>query len=184
MRFETNRLILRPWSIQDAVDLYQQAKNPNVGPMAGWPVHTSVENSKEIIEKYLSGPLTYAICLKDNKIIGSIELQDANHLSQEIGELEIGYWIGQEYWGNEYTVEAMKCLIQYAFDELESPGLWCGYYDENHKSKRVMEKCGFMYHHSEKEFKEKKNINYMYLKKEDLNYVLFTNYGSKKLYTK
>ena len=61
-------------------------------------------------------------------------------------------------------MEAMKCLIQYAFDELESPGLWCGYYDENHKSKRVMEKCGFMYH-SEKEFKEKKNINYMYLKK-------------------
>ena len=51
MILETERLILRPWEESDANDLFQYASNPEVGPIAGWPVHTSVENSKEIIKK-------------------------------------------------------------------------------------------------------------------------------------
>ena len=49
MIFETERLILRPWQESDADDLYRYASDPQVGPIAGWPVHTSVENSLEII---------------------------------------------------------------------------------------------------------------------------------------
>ena len=45
----TKRLILRPWEEADAESLYQYAKDPDVCPSAGWPVHTSVENSKAII---------------------------------------------------------------------------------------------------------------------------------------
>ena len=51
MTLETERLILRPWKEDDAESLYKYAKNPEVGPIAGWPVHTSVENSREIIKK-------------------------------------------------------------------------------------------------------------------------------------
>lgn len=50
MVLETNRLILRPWNKEDAEECYKYAKDPKVGPIAGWPVHTSVENSREIIE--------------------------------------------------------------------------------------------------------------------------------------
>lgn len=56
MKFETNRLILRPRQESDAKSLYECAKNPNIGPIAGWPVHTSVENSLEIIKNALSEP--------------------------------------------------------------------------------------------------------------------------------
>ena len=49
MEFKTERLILRPWEESDAESLYEYAKDPLVGPIAGWPVHTSVENSREII---------------------------------------------------------------------------------------------------------------------------------------
>lgn len=45
--FTTDRLLLRPWTEADAEDLYRYAKDPQVGPAAGWPVHTSVENSRE-----------------------------------------------------------------------------------------------------------------------------------------
>lgn len=73
MIFETERLILRPWNILDAENLYEYAKDPKIGPIAGWPIHTSVENSTEIIKTVLSEPHTYAVCLKeDNKAIGSI----------------------------------------------------------------------------------------------------------------
>ena len=40
---ETERLMLRPWREEDAPSLYKYAKNPAVGPIAGWPPHTSVE---------------------------------------------------------------------------------------------------------------------------------------------
>ena len=49
MMLETERLLLRPWRESDAEDLYRYASDPNVGPIAGWPVHTSIENSREII---------------------------------------------------------------------------------------------------------------------------------------
>ena len=40
-RLETDRLILRPWDEADAEYLYNYAKDNRVGPIAGWPVHTS-----------------------------------------------------------------------------------------------------------------------------------------------
>ena len=49
MMIKTKRLILRPWEETDAENLYEYAKDPAVGPIAGWPVHTSVENSRDII---------------------------------------------------------------------------------------------------------------------------------------
>ena len=64
MIFETDRLIIRPWSLDDAESLYKYAKDPLVGPVAGWPIHTSVDNSKEIIKTVLSADETYAVCLK------------------------------------------------------------------------------------------------------------------------
>ncbi|HEM6271951.1 TPA: GNAT family N-acetyltransferase, partial [Streptococcus suis] len=61
MILETNRLMLRPWSETDAADLFSQASHPDVGPAAGWPVHQSVEESREIIKTVLSQPETYTL---------------------------------------------------------------------------------------------------------------------------
>lgn len=151
MILETKRLILRPWEESDAQDLYEYAKDPKVGPAAGWPVHTSVENSKEIIKTALSAPDTYAVVLKESgKVVGSIGLmRKANsnlHIDDQEGE--IGYWIGVPYWGMGYIPEAVKRIQGYAFEEVGIETLWCAYYDGNEKSKRVMEKCGFTYHHT------------------------------------
>lgn len=75
MILETERLILRPWEERDANDLFQYASHPEVGPIAGWPVHTSVENSREIIKSYFSAPEIYAIVLKETmQPVGSIGL--------------------------------------------------------------------------------------------------------------
>ena len=64
MILETERIVLRPWQEFDAEDLYKYASHPDVGPIAGWPVHTSVENSREIIKGVLSAPETYAVVLR------------------------------------------------------------------------------------------------------------------------
>lgn len=45
MTLETKRLLLRPWEESDAESCYRYASDPLVGPAAGWPAHTSVEDS-------------------------------------------------------------------------------------------------------------------------------------------
>ena len=152
MILETERLILRPWNEGDAESLYKYAKDPEVGPVAGWPVHTSVENSREIIKSVLSADETYAVCLReDNVAIGSIglTLPAQSHTQAADDEIEIGYWIGVPYWGQGLVPEAVKALQKHAFLDLGYSAIWCGYYDGNEKSKRCQEKCGFKYHHTE-----------------------------------
>lgn len=130
---------------------YMNMQRIRVGPIAGWPVHTSVENSREIIRNVLSAPETYAVCLKeDNKAIGSIGLMlgKASNIDIPVTEGEIGYWIGVPFWGQGLIPEAVKELIRYAFQDLMLEKLWCGYFDGNIKSKSVQEKCGFVYYHT------------------------------------
>lgn len=151
MILETKRLILREWREEDAEELYRYARDPEVGPRAGWPIHQSVENSCEIICNVLSEKETYAICLKENgKPIGSIGLKmgTATDMTDRDDECELGYWIGREFWGRGFAPEASRELLRHAFDGLGMQIVWCGYYDGNVKSRRVQEKLGFEYHHT------------------------------------
>lgn len=153
MILETERLLLRPWeqTLADAEELYQYAKDPAVGPIAGWPPHTSVENSLELIGTALSEPETYAVVLKaTGKPVGSVGIMRTGIHSAPIGEneAEIGYWIGVPYWGQGLIPEAVRALLRRCFEELGCTGVWCGYYDGNDKSRRVQEKCGFVPHHT------------------------------------
>ena len=128
MILETERLILRPWEETDAEECYKYAKDPQVGPIAGWPVHTSVDNSREIIKTVLSAPETYAVVLKTTGLpVGSIGLMlgKASNIGLPDTEGEIGYWIGVPYWGQGLIPEAVRELMKYGFEE-----------------------CGFRYHHT------------------------------------
>ena len=149
MTLETERLILRPWSEDDAKELYKFASDPEVGPPAGWPPHTSVENSRDIIKNVLSQRETYAVCLKDGKPIGSIGLHLNGHtdMTDRDDECELGYWIGKPFWGQGLIPEASRELLRYAFEKLGMRAVWCGYYDGNEKSRKVQTKLGFVYQH-------------------------------------
>jgi len=152
MILKTDRLILRPWKEQDAQQLYKYAKDPNVGPIAGWPVHTDVENSRQIIKNVLSVDETYAVVLKSEDLpIGSIGLKigKKSNIALRNDEGEIGYWIGVPYWGQGLIPAAVHALLIHGFDEIGLEVIWCGYFDGNEKSWRVQEKCGFTYHHTE-----------------------------------
>lgn len=63
---ETENLLLKMYSRDDAEDLYKYAKNPNVGPVAGWKPHENTEESLEIIEKMFIPTEAWAIREKGN----------------------------------------------------------------------------------------------------------------------
>ena len=151
MIIETERLVLRPWSEGDAEDLYRYASDPDVGPAAGWTAHTSVGHSRKIIETILSAPETYAVVLKGlGHPVGSVGLMigAASGIGIPDTEAEIGYWIGKPFWGQGLIPEAVRALQRYAFRDLGLEKLWAGYFVGNDKSRRVQEKCGFVYHHT------------------------------------
>ena len=154
MILETQRLVLRPFEDSDAESVYEYAKDPDIGPIAGWPPHTSIENSRDIIRNVLAVPETYAVCLKpDSRAIGSIGLMtgDKSNLKLSDSEGEIGYWLGKPFWGRGIMPEAVCELIRHSFEDLGLETLWCGYFDGNEKSKRAQEKSGFVYHHTDRD---------------------------------
>lgn len=99
----TERLLLRRWNEKDAEDLFRYASDSDVGPIAGWPVHQNIQESREVIKNVFNGPEAYAVCLKkDGKAIGAIELmfKDRTNLTEQDDECELGYWLGKPFWGN------------------------------------------------------------------------------------
>ena len=151
MILKTDRLILRHWRRWDAKELHKYASNPNVGPNAGWPIHKNVGESRDIIKHVLAKPTTFAVVLKETKKpVGSAGLilgKDC-HIDVPIDEAEIGYWIGEPYWGQGLIPEAVNKLLEYGFVNLGLGKIWCGYFEGNTKSKRVAEKCGFKYQYT------------------------------------
>lgn len=150
---ETPRLILRPWLESDAESLYRYASDPLIGTPAGWPPHTSVENSREIILTVFSAPETYAVVLKETgEPIGCCGLVPSEIFHSNAimdNDAEIGYWIGRPYWGKGLIPEAVSAIIDHSRNNLGKDTLWIAFYDGNDKSRRVAEKCGFTFHHSE-----------------------------------
>ena len=99
-QLETRRLILRPFRDSDAADLFDYARDPRVGPAAGWKPHESVEESREIIRTVFSEPETFAVVHRqDGRVIGSAGFTGRHR--QEAGgpDNEIGYSLDPTYWG-------------------------------------------------------------------------------------
>ena len=140
--------------------------------MAGFPPHKSLEESQYIIKNILTWSECYAICKQeDNIAIGSIELMMKGKMfaKDKKDECEIGFWVGEKYWGNGFATEAGERLIKRAFEDLGMNVIWVNYFTGNEKSKRIQEKLGFVY------YKTFKNENIKLLEKvTDFNFTRLT----------
>ncbi len=146
---ETERLILRPWQEKDLQDLYEYASVPGVGEMAGWNHHRSEEESRRILQSFITGKKTLALELKENgKVIGSLGIERIGndpHPVEKLGR-EIGYVLSKNYWGRGLMPEAVMAVCSYCFSVLGYDYLTCGHFIRNGQSRRVVEKCGFRFY--------------------------------------
>lgn len=147
---ETDRLLLREWNEADLADLFEYAKVDGVGQMAGWNPHTSIQESKTILEMFIQGKMTFALELKENhKVIGSLGLETLSlSLGDEYENLagrEIGYVLSKDYWGKGLMPEAVNSVIQFCFEKENYDYLMCSHSVINSQSKKVIEKSGFRF---------------------------------------
>ena len=147
IKLETNRILLRHWKESDAEDLFKAASNPKIGLNAGWSPHKNINESLEIIRTIFNTDAVYAIEYKDNKkVIGSIGYltKDISHLRNlKENEVEIGYWVAEDYWNRGICTEALKLLIKFLFEIKKYKVIWGTFFVDNLASGKVMEKCGF-----------------------------------------
>lgn len=149
-RLETPRLILRPWRAADADDLYEYARDPRVGPIAGWPVHGDRAESLRVIETVFAAPHVFAMELREGgKVVGSVGYTDSHRTELPGPDDEIGYCLNPAYWGRGLMPEAVREVLRYGFEDLGLAAAWCNHYEGNAKSRRVIEKCGFLYRFSQ-----------------------------------
>lgn len=144
----TDRLTLREWETDDLDDLYEYARDEDVGPMAGWLPHKNKKESEDILNRFILGKKTFAIVF-EGKVIGSFGIEKYDEiLLPELKELscrEIGFVLSKDYWGRGLMTEAAKEVIKYLFEKEALDAIVCTHFVQNRRSARVQEKCGFEY---------------------------------------
>ncbi|RST85235.1 N-acetyltransferase [Aquibium carbonis] len=140
----TERLLLRPPHADDVPELAELANDRRVAEMLGRMPHPYGEAEARAFianaRQRKAGGCVYAITNSDNgAFIGCIGLDPRAH------GLELGYWIGQPYWGRGYATEAAHAAVDLAFRVTRIDVLHVSCRVTNAASRRVIHKCGFQY---------------------------------------
>ena len=139
---ETERLILRAWTPEDASEMFEYAKSPLVGPAAGWEPHQTIEDSEAYLKQAIEEDETWAVTLKpEGRVIGSVGL----HLTRVDTVRELGYVLHPDFWRKGIMTEAAKAVIDFGFSELQLDAIRVFHKVNNARSRRVVQKCGFRY---------------------------------------
>lgn len=138
---KTERLLIRPFSISDAEDAFEWRSDPEVNRFMPYPCDDNVEELRQRIEEWIADNDKYAIVLKEtDKVIGDISLE----WSEKDKAYEIGYNINRSFWRKGYATEAVRGLLDWAYNERGIRDFTAFYAKDNVASGRVLEKCGFV----------------------------------------
>lgn len=145
-RIETKRLILRRFTLDDALPMYRNwASDPEVTKYLTWQTHENAEQTKNVLESWISSyenedKYIWCIAKKDNdEPIGSI---NAFHYQEKINAMEVGYCISRSYWHQGITSEALGAVMKYLLDEVGIDRIEARHDVINPNSGGVMRKCG------------------------------------------
>ena len=149
IRLETDRLILRRFTLEDAGSVFKNwASDEEVTKYLTWPTHKTIDVSRGYMDYCVKGydhPSFYqwGIELKETReLIGNISVVQ---VTDEIDRLELGWVIGRPYWGNGYTAEAAIIIIAFLFDQVGANCICAGHDVNNPNSGRVMQKAGMKF---------------------------------------
>lgn len=141
----TKRLMLRPFAIEDAPRLCELIAVPEIISMLEqppWPYKLAdaelwlrgLPSRKERKQAYC-----FAIELPDQGLIGGISLQKKNS-----DLFDLGFWIGQPFWGKGYASEAAKGIMDWGMEYLDLTEFVAGYFEDNPASGKLLSNLGFV----------------------------------------
>lgn len=145
---ETDRLILRPLSVDDAETIYKNwTSDPDVAKFMRWERHKDVSETREWLSTEEAcvesdGVYNWGFVLKETgELIGSGGLV----FIEAKGMYELGYNVMKKYWGIGIATEASEKIMEYGINELKQKQFYCCHAKDNPASGKVMMKVGFVY---------------------------------------
>jgi len=148
---ETNRLLLRHFTEDDASLLYELNLDPEVTRYTHDPM-TDVEHAKQVLNEVILPQYSlydhgrWVVHLKSNlEFMGWCGLK----YLPETNEVDLGYRFMKKFWGKGYATEAASACIEYGFNKLKLPSIIGRALPGNLASIKVLEKCGMKYLHEE-----------------------------------
>lgn len=142
-KIDCERVILRPFTVDDAADFFDICSNPKVTEFLTWEPHKNIEETIDRLNNsFIGNPLFFAIELKsENKCIGCIDIRvDAEH-----DKAGFGFMLHPNYWSNGYMSEVLCSILVLLFNGLKLNRVESTHYVGNEGSGRVMAKCGMLY---------------------------------------
>lgn len=145
LTLHTERLILRPLTLQDAEAMFSGwTTDPDVIRYLSWKPHVSIDETKRILSYWMSNyPDTkfylWGIQLREGRLIGTISFHS---ISEAFERAEVGYALAKNVWGKGYATEALKALLTLAFETIRFHRIEAHHAVLNPASGKVMEKCG------------------------------------------
>ncbi len=144
--FQTERLLLRPFTLQDAPAVAQAAGRREIADTTILIPHPYTEiHARRWIEGLVEAAAhnrvaVFAIQAKSSgKLVGAIGLRE---IDEEHSQAELGFWIAVEFWGQGFATEAARAVIRHAFESLHLNRVYAHHMARNPASGRVLEKVG------------------------------------------
>lgn len=144
VRLESARLVLRPSCDLDFSRAFEIRENWNV---ARYLSGASFPPDPEFMRQWMAGheqewqagtAFRFAVEHED-RVIGIVDVSDISN-----GEGELGYWLDEQCWGHGFGYEAAERVVRFSFEDIELRRITAGHTIDNTRSKRVLEKLGFV----------------------------------------
>ena len=146
MEFRCGAAVVRPFALDDAEGMALNANNRavwlNLRDLFPHPYRREdAERYIELVQRQ-SQPTSFAIAV-DGSAVGGISLRPGEDVERISAEL--GYWLGEPYWGRGITTAAVKAVTAYAFTTLDLVRVFAVPFANNRASARVLEKAGYLH---------------------------------------
>ncbi len=144
----TPRLLLRRFRMEDVDDVFAYARDPEMTRFVFWQAHSSVEDSREFLQRTLQGyadghPPAWAIeHTEDRVVIGSCAYHEVSIMNLRG---EIGYALARKYWGKGIMTEVVRAMLDYGFRVIRLNRIEARCDVDNTASWHVMEKVGMKF---------------------------------------
>ena len=145
MRLDCGPCVLRPWSEGDEGSLVRHADNHEVWRRLRdrFPhPYTRADAERWIAFTRRQGPRTHFAIEVDGEAVGGIGLELGSDIERR--SAEIGYWLGEAFWGRRITTAAVRTLTRYGFEALDLTRIFAVPFASSSASMRVLEKCGYV----------------------------------------
>ena len=148
-RLETERLVLRQFSMDDAKAMFRNwANDPEVTKYLTWSPHGDIAETKRVLKNWIDSyesPDSYCWAIVPKSVeepVGSISIVQRNN---SVDSIHIGYCIGKTWWHQGYASEALTELIRFFFEEVGVNRIDARHDTRNPNSGKVMRKAGMQY---------------------------------------